>query len=242
MADTGKRQLDIAYLERLRINATEFQQKYLRRVITGTQAHAAWLRALPDGSSLNVVFKVVLGGGNQEANAQVFNPLRLNVLNQTDPIFALEEKFDGMANQFITRGETLDISRSMAIQLLESTDRNRTCGVYTYDYPVPDFLEGPALVVNYNLPQASKNDQRVKLTFKATYRKVSFTCSQRNQALTVRFLGTGDTLLESKTLTKPASGFVNDLIEFTATPGAPINHVEILSDEYLFFDFFKFYR
>ncbi|WP_256346564.1 hypothetical protein [Pseudomonas gingeri] len=57
------------------ISAGEFTQKYLTRVITSIPEHATWLRALEHGSELRVIFKVVFGGGSNEADALTF-PLR----------------------------------------------------------------------------------------------------------------------------------------------------------------------
>ncbi|WP_445576927.1 hypothetical protein GKKCFE_18630 [Pseudomonas sp. E141] len=64
------------------ITAAEFNRKYLQRVITDTAAHAAWLRALPGGREVRVVFKVVFGGGSNEADAQVFPVLKIGVVPQ----------------------------------------------------------------------------------------------------------------------------------------------------------------
>jgi len=64
------------------INSSEFNQKYLQRVITSNSVHAAWLRALPSGREVRVVFKVVFGGGSDEADALVFPVLKIGVLPQ----------------------------------------------------------------------------------------------------------------------------------------------------------------
>ncbi|MGY2543443.1 hypothetical protein ACW9H2_32950, partial [Pseudomonas gingeri] len=66
------------------IQPSEFNQKFLIRVITNIPAHAQWLRALEHGTQLRVTFKVVFGGGSNEAEALVFPPLSLNVVNQAE--------------------------------------------------------------------------------------------------------------------------------------------------------------
>ncbi|QXI25895.1 Ig-like domain-containing protein [Pseudomonas vanderleydeniana] len=66
------------------INGTEFNQKYLRKVITSTPAHATWLRQLVDGHQLRVVFKVVFGGGSNEGDAIVFPVRAFTVVNVLD--------------------------------------------------------------------------------------------------------------------------------------------------------------
>ncbi|CAD5200701.1 hypothetical protein [Pseudomonas sp. FEN] len=63
------------------INATEFNQKFLTRIITSNVSHADWLRTLEHGSELRVIFKVVFGGGSNEAEALVFPTLVLRVEN-----------------------------------------------------------------------------------------------------------------------------------------------------------------
>ncbi|MGY2184402.1 Ig-like domain-containing protein, partial [Pseudomonas agarici] len=69
------------------ISASEFNQKFLTRVITSNPDHTTWLRALEHGSELRVIFKVVFGGGSNEADALTF-PLRTYTVHNIEEIEA----------------------------------------------------------------------------------------------------------------------------------------------------------
>ncbi|WP_017902096.1 hypothetical protein [Pseudomonas asplenii] len=64
------------------ISSDEFRQDYLQQVISDVPAYAAWLRAVPSGREIRVVFKVAFGGGTTEADAVEFPVLTFGAVPQ----------------------------------------------------------------------------------------------------------------------------------------------------------------
>ncbi|MFC3943322.1 Ig-like domain-containing protein [Pseudomonas gingeri] len=89
------------------ISAAEFGQKFLTRVITSNPDYATWLRALAHGSELRVTFKVVFGGGSNEADALTF-PVRSYIVRNAVQVEAPTiTSVKNAANGEITNGSTV---------------------------------------------------------------------------------------------------------------------------------------
>ncbi|WP_397458059.1 carbohydrate binding domain-containing protein [Pseudomonas asplenii] len=112
------------------IQALEFNQGYMNRIITSNADHAAWLRALAHGSELRVIFKVAFGGSSNEAEAQVFptkaytisKPLRqlTDFQNNTTGLWtrgngAANSTFETVSGSRVLRCPTIQANNSGAV-------------------------------------------------------------------------------------------------------------------------------
>lgn len=208
---------------------------YAGRTITAAETTAgvasvvarSELEKLKNNTPLTFTFSVATDGS---LNENVRCPSR--VLTVVAPPKLRYENFTGQPSQLISAGGTIQIP-TMTIRFLSGPGQ---AGISSYP-STPGMLEGPALVFSNGIGEASSY-QHVSLDLTFTCKRVRCAYTWNHYPTTLRFYSPTGAKLGTVSLNgNPLDGWV----DFSAPGGSVIGSIEIISGDWMYFDFFTFW-
>ncbi|TFY87981.1 hypothetical protein DYL59_17130 [Pseudomonas kairouanensis] len=153
------------------------------------------------------------------------------IIERRTPV--LSDNFENIATQLVGPAGTVETS---SMQILNVSGVSQ-CGVSGYLYTYAMMRVGQSISLSHET-HADDNPQVVRLTFKFHYRFVKFAITWLHYPAEIKFFDGGTLLYTYRAQGLP--NHLNEWIQYTASAGHIITHIDVTTTDHSFLDFFTY--